>query len=192
MHPCSTFNPNQLESVTFQGSVCAVIQAFFCRRKYMSKTNLFIIDVKSRSFLEVNKKDFDSIDLPKFDYKNWTIKYRGCEKDANQLAFQIRRQILFCEGVQERSDLFWSRLNNSFCFLSEKFRAEGDEKQFCKYVSLNKSNLFVLNVYKKSFLEVHRSDFKRRDLPCFKYKNWTIKYEGKKDEAKRFVFQLRQ
>lgn len=192
MHPCSTINLKQLESVTFQGSVCAIIQAIFSCRKYKCRTNLFVVDVNSRSFLEVNKRDFDQIDLPTFDFKNWTVKYRGCEKGAASLIFHIRKLIMICEEIQERRDLFWFGLNNSFHSLSQGFRAEGDEKQFCKYVSINKSNLFVLNVYKKSFLEVHRNDFKRRDLPCFKYKNWTIKYEGKKDEAKHFVIQLRQ
>jgi len=151
MHPCSTINFEQLESVTFHGSVCAVIQAIFGCKKHRCRTNLFVVDVKSRSFLEVNKKDFDSIDLPKFDYKNWTIKYIGCEKDADCLISQIRRQIMICEELKERSELFWLRLNNSLCFSSQRFRAESDERQFCKYVSLNKSNLFVLNVYKKFF-----------------------------------------
>jgi len=71
------------------------------------------------------------------------------------------------------------------------FQAESKEVDLFKFVSKVGSDLYVLNIYKKSFTEVYEKDFVRRDLPCFKYKNWTVKYIGERKTARAIVIKLK-
>lgn len=71
------------------------------------------------------------------------------------------------------------------------FKTESSEVELFKFVAKIGSKLFVLNLYKKSFIEVCKNDFDRRDLPCFKYKDWTVKFIGEKTRARDVVIKLK-
>lgn len=96
---------------------------------------------------------------------------------VNGIHYKIR------ESGQEFDSLSNIKRANDFC-------PEGKENEMVKFVSKTGTNLFVLDLYKYSLIELHENDFKRRDLPCFKKGPWTVKYIGQRKEAQILVSKL--
>lgn len=53
----------------------------------------------------------------------------------------------------------------------------------------DQTKYLVLDVYKKELLNVHKGDFLRRDLPCFIYKDYVVKFKGKRSLALQMIQQ---
>ena len=204
MHPCES-TKKQLESVPFQGSVCASYQA-----------NLNVVKL---SEIIIDKSVYDSLKLfEKTQYKRddyWDDHFNFIDENLLPLTrFDILREnddsrippIELCKkgnfysyinGRHRHLRLLIRAQCNPNFVLKEgihyvlSFQSEGKESEKFKFVSKSGSNLFILNVYKKSLIEVHRNDFLRRELPCIEYKNWTVKFIGERKTARNLVIKLR-
>lgn len=206
MHPCnSNKNFNQLESDTFQGSVCASTQA----NDYNLVLSDLVIDVSIYDSLVFFKKtqyardtywedDFefvnkDLLPLTRYDIvkvvDDATLPPIEIYKKGNKWHYNNGRH-------RHLRLLVRSQCNPNFKLQEGKhfvvsFNAQGKEDTLFKYTNNFHNNYYILDIYKKSLLEVHKSDFKRRDLPFIEYKNWKVKFIGKRSRALELIKRLR-
>jgi len=207
MHPCSSQN-KQLESVSFQSSACASIQASLNVVKVICLSDI-VIDYSVNDALvkfkklffnrdeywddEFQFKDDDLLPLSRFDI----IKTVSDEKIPPIEIYKRNGKWVYNDGRHRHLRLLIrNQCNPNFVLVENvhyvfSYDSEMKEDDVIKYLVLEKSKLFVLDVYKKSFTQVHINDFKRRNLPCFEYKDWTIKYIGTRDESKKLVAKLK-
>jgi len=191
MHPCR-HNENQLESVTFQSSVCALIQA---------KKEFVNVNCSEELVDRYSDKTGDLLEFLSFDDVG-----RILSKPLEEIFFVGNRpndskshsnaKDRHLEKGGESDEYFGPKYNNG----SGSFIPNGEESiwiQECgkpekfKYKTYINSSLFVLDVYKKSLIEVYENDFNRRILPCFEYKSWKIKFIGNRNQAKDIINQMR-
>jgi hypothetical protein len=206
MHPCNINKNSQLESVSFQGSVCASSQinpdkiklsdilidhSVYDSLKLFSKTQYMRDEYWDDNFCFV---DNDLLPLTRFDilkevddskirpielYKKGKF-YSYFDGRHRHLRMLIRSQcdpnFLLKEGVH-----YISACEN-----------QGKEVIEFKFVSKVGSNLFILDTFKKSLIEVHKNDFSRRKLPCIQYLGWKVKFTGQREVARNIVVKLRQ
>jgi len=199
MHPCR-HNENQLESVTFQSSVCALIQA----KKEFINVNCSeeLVDrYKAQKLFLFSEKTGDLLEFLSFD-------------DVGKILIKPLEEIFFvgnrpndCKSHSNAKDTHLKKGGESDEYFEFKFDngsgsfiPNGEESiwiQECgkpekfKYKTHINSSLFVLDVYKKSLIEVYENDFNRRILPCFEYKSWKIKFIGNRNQAKEIINQMR-
>jgi hypothetical protein len=207
MHPCNTINKNiQLESVTFQGSACASIQAklnviklsdikidiSICDSLNLFKKTQYVRDEyweDSFSFIDENLLPLSRFDILK-EVDDSRIPPIELVKKGDFYTYNDGRHRHLRLLIRSQCDPNFS-LKEGIHYVIV-FRAEGNDTEMFKFVSKVGSGLFVLDIYKKSFVEVCKNDFSRRSLPCFKYKSWTVKFIGDRKVARNVVVKLRK